>query len=426
MDVHLFEMDFDEDSGLSSTSSSNVATNSTMKHQLQQRHRRHHHNQARNSSANEDGMEHIPEEVWILIFENLDFKSLVRASTVCRYWHRTCNDSHLWKRLCIMYQVAIEWSVKWTKNVVMDNKAIDTTGVKLDDDDEIRYSIRKIDWKDSFVNHYLTKLKKRKIVWADYDSSSVIAEKMSRAKGPDYVPCMQCEREKKQRQMLPSSDDLTAPGSSSSSSSLSSGSNSFTNNSSSKFNNRIYYHGGGHAARDILRAEKAKLNAIAIMSTRAAAAAGVSSSTQDTFFPPDPRSAYINHTFTNNCEFGRMIKDMSPRINTSAVSPASSIALTPEFSPIRSSSLLGSSPLRRDPGLPSHHHSPNGIISGLSAVTNRPSPPSSHLHNQLHDFSPLSFQERISAATLGAAVNLGTSDPNARSMSPFSRKIVYM
>lgn len=294
-------------------------------------------------------------------------------------------------------------------------------------------SIKKIDWKDSFVNHYLTKLKKRKIVWADYDSSAVIAEKMSRSKGPEFVPCMQCEREKKLRQMMPSSDDLTSPGSSSSSSSLSSTNASFTTTSSAP---RVYYHHhNSGAARDILRAEKAKLNAIAIMSTRAAAASargggGISASSagQDSFFPTDPRSSYINHTFTNNCEFGRMIKDMSPRINTSSStsSPSSSIALTPEFSPLRSSSLLGSSPLRRDAGL---SHQQSGLTLGLSPRGVVPTSSSSSSHNLLHQFSPLSFQERISAATLGAAVNLGDSDPrSARSMSPFSRKvtIVYM
>lgn len=149
-------MDFEEDGGHTSSSlslSSNIngGTNKINSGTIGKSHgstqHGHRHNySAASTIASCDAFERIPEEVWILIFENLDFKSLVRASSVCRQWHRTTNDSHLWKRLCLMYQVAIEWTVKWTKdndvNIKTVNGNIETVidhSVKIDDEDEIRY-----------------------------------------------------------------------------------------------------------------------------------------------------------------------------------------------------------------------------------------------------------------------------------------------
>ena len=45
-------------------------------------------------------IQELPTEILLLIFENLDASSLVRASGVSRQWFELSRDGLVWKRMC--------------------------------------------------------------------------------------------------------------------------------------------------------------------------------------------------------------------------------------------------------------------------------------------------------------------------------------
>jgi hypothetical protein len=47
----------------------------------------------------------LPTETWIQIFRYLDFVSVCKCAQVCKYLLPISNDSHLWKRLCLLHNV---------------------------------------------------------------------------------------------------------------------------------------------------------------------------------------------------------------------------------------------------------------------------------------------------------------------------------
>ncbi|KAJ3227003.1 hypothetical protein HK099_003626 [Clydaea vesicula] len=257
----------------------------------------------------------LPVEVMLLIFKNFDFKTLIATSSVNKQFNNFSNDQLIWKNLCQLHDVNLENSILKKKNFEVTSNSSSTISnfdidrnvlnekdfkntwefnfneIFFDSSPSINPLIDdnfQLNWKQAFINDYLKKLKNSKSGRSFNFYTPVLKNlgKLKQTIAELEKPCLECEKIK----LL-----------------------------DGKRQNRNFHVFLQNFKND---AASKKLNRNRKNALSSAKETNRLSNEFDLVLKlENPRSDYVFHTFTSNCELGKkFVKDYSidssPSINT--------------------------------------------------------------------------------------------------------------